>query len=133
MALHQGLHRSAAPPTWVDDDGRAYPTSNPPRRQKWRSPALYALRAFVFRRDHFACQHCGVTPPSIPNPYDGRTCLWITAEPRNLLVVDHILAVRLGGTSHPDNLQALCERCNARKSGYEANEAYRRNRREARD
>jgi len=47
--------------------------------------------------------------------------------------VDHILAVRLGGTSHPDNLQALCERCNARKSGYEANEAYRRNRREARD
>ena len=30
--------------------------------------------------------------------------------------VDHIVPKRLGGTDHPDNLQALCKRCHARKT-----------------
>lgn len=32
------------------------------------------------------------------------------------LVADHVVSRRNGGSHHPDNLQALCQRCNARKA-----------------
>jgi hypothetical protein len=48
----------------------------------------------VLRRDGFRCRHCG--------------------DWRNLSV-DHLIPRSAGGTNDPDNLQALCRRCNSRK------------------
>ncbi len=53
-----------------------------------------ALRAFVIARDGARCRHCGTTED---------------------LIADHVVARSRGGSHHPDNLQALCQRCNARK------------------
>lgn len=52
----------------------------------------------VFKRDGFACQYCGATPPSV------------------LLHVDHIIAVANGGGNDSDNLVAACENCNLGKA-----------------
>ncbi|TET43047.1 MAG: HNH endonuclease [Dehalococcoidia bacterium] len=53
------------------------------------------VRLAVFSRDHFQCQQCG--------------------SPEHL-TVDHILSVYRGGTDDFDNLQTLCNPCNAGKS-----------------
>lgn len=52
----------------------------------------------IFRRDGFRCQYCGKTPPEA------------------ILHVDHILAVKLGGTNSDDNLTTSCSECNLGKS-----------------
>jgi hypothetical protein len=52
------------------------------------------LRWSVFRRDHYACVHCGSTAD---------------------LTVDHIHPVSLGGADSPENLQTLCRTCNSSK------------------
>lgn len=52
----------------------------------------------VFKRDGFACQYCGRTPPSI------------------LLVIDHVIAVASGGGNEQANLLTSCEDCNQGKS-----------------
>lgn len=52
----------------------------------------------VFKRDAFACQYCGSTPPSV------------------ILHVDHVIAVAKGGENHIDNLVTACSRCNLGKS-----------------
>ncbi len=36
------------------------------------------------------------------------------------LEVDHVVSVRLGGNSEPDNLQVLCKSCNSRKNWRDA-------------
>lgn len=51
----------------------------------------------VFKRDRFACQYCGATPPSA------------------ILHVDHITALANGGGNDPDNLVTACEPCNLGK------------------
>lgn len=55
------------------------------------------LRFEVFKRDIFACQYCGATPPSV------------------ILHVDHITPVALGGKNRIDNLITSCSSCNLGK------------------
>ena len=56
------------------------------------------LRFEIFKRDGFACQYCGSTPPSV------------------VLEVDHITAVANGGDNNPDNLVCACFNCNRGKA-----------------
>lgn len=55
------------------------------------------MRFEVFKRDGFACQYCGATPPGA------------------LLHVDHIVAVANGGDNSADNLITACQPCNLGK------------------
>jgi len=55
------------------------------------------IRFEVFKRDSFACQYCGKTPPDIT------------------LEVDHITPVSRGGGDNIDNLIAACFDCNRGK------------------
>jgi hypothetical protein len=55
------------------------------------------IRFEIFKRDEFACQYCGRTPPSI------------------ILEVDHIVAVANGGTDDLINLITACFDCNRGK------------------
>lgn len=48
----------------------------------------------VFERDRFECQRC----KTIDN-----------------LTIDHVVPTSKGGTNNFDNLQVLCEKCNAKK------------------
>lgn len=52
----------------------------------------------VFKRDGFACQYCGRTPPAA------------------ILEIDHILAVSRGGSDDEANLLTSCFDCNRGKS-----------------
>ena len=62
-------------------------------------------RAAVLKRDGYRCQRCGIYAPE-------------------QMTVDHIQPESLGGSREPDNLQALCGRCNrAKGSTWEANPA----------
>lgn len=56
------------------------------------------LRAWVLERDGFRCRRCGHT-----------------ADDGIRLVIDHISPVAKGGSNDRDNLQTLCEPCNASK------------------
>lgn len=64
---------------------------------KKRKPLSKMVRFEVFKRDGFACQYCGQTPPAVK------------------LHVDHILAVANGGTDDAENLVTACEHCNLGK------------------
>lgn len=55
----------------------------------------------VFKRDEFACQYCGRTPPGV------------------LLQIDHVVAVAAGGDNTPDNLVTSCVECNIGKGAKE--------------
>ena len=59
------------------------------------------LRNFIKERDRHTCRFCSVS---------------VAAEPHLLIEVDHIVPVSKGGLSTPENLQALCWRCNRTKS-----------------
>jgi DNA-directed RNA polymerase subunit RPC12/RpoP len=56
------------------------------------------VRFEVFKRDHFACQYCGATPPAV------------------VLEVDHIEPVALGGGDDEGNLVTACFDCNRGKA-----------------
>lgn len=56
-----------------------------------------ALRHSIFKRDNQTCQSCGATAPEVK------------------IVVDHVTPKALGGTDQADNLQTLCQPCNAGK------------------
>lgn len=68
--------------------------SEKPKRQ----PLSKRVRFEVFKRDGFACQYCGATPPGV------------------LLHCDHIHPVAEGGSNDMDNLVTACEACNQGKS-----------------
>lgn len=80
---------------WTDQHGKAWKVPMIRGRLKFRIPCHPALRAFVLWRDNYTCQGCGT---------------------HNDLIADHIISRRNGGPHHPDNLQALCQSCNARKA-----------------
>lgn len=60
-----------------------------------------ALRNFIKSRDNHTCKYCSIS---------------IADEPHLLLEVDHIVPLSKGGLTTPENLQALCWRCNRSKS-----------------
>lgn len=81
---------------------------------RFKVPLHAALRAYIFHRDGYRCCYCGAYALQVPPDYNGRYTLRTN---RGLcLVTDHKTPIRLGGTHHPDNLQTLCDSCNARKS-----------------
>lgn len=51
----------------------------------------------IFKRDEFACQYCGSTPPDV------------------LLHIDHIIPVAQNGSNEMDNLVTSCSSCNQGK------------------
>lgn len=81
---------------WVDHEGRQWIEPTIKGRLKMRVPSHLALREYVIHRD-------------------GRKCVICRSTER--LVADHIVSRRNGGRHHPDNMQCLCDSCNARKSG----------------
>jgi hypothetical protein len=63
-----------------------------------RRPISKRTRFDVFKRDGFACQYCGATPPAA------------------VLEVDHVDPVSLGGEDEMDNLITACFPCNRGKA-----------------
>lgn len=76
---------------------RRSPRRKPSRPTRRVDPSP-TLRARVFERDGFLCRRCGHGPPEVK------------------LVLDHIVAVANGGSTTFENLQSLCQPCNAGKS-----------------
>lgn len=102
---------------WVDDHGTVRPVPKARGRLRFRESGHAALRAFVFRRDGFRCQSCGVEGSDVPeNPdeYTGRDTIGVVG-PKHCLVMDHIESGGSPRNHHPDNLQTLCDSCNSRK------------------
>lgn len=62
-----------------------------------RKPLSKKMRFDVFKRDLFACQYCGATPPKV------------------VLEVDHITPVSAGGKNQVENLITSCFDCNRGK------------------
>lgn len=120
-----------APEFWTDHKGQIWPVVRSSRRLKFKYPAHAALRAYVFVRDGFTCVRCGVQAVDVPADYDGfealRTNSKLSSGWPDMLVADHILTLRAGGTSTISNMQTLCETCNKRKQKEDraAFEAYR--------
>lgn len=69
------------------------------RKRPPRNPSV-TLRFKVMKRDHFRCVYCGRSP---------------AAEPKVMLVVDHIKPWSKGGETLLGNLQTLCRECNGGK------------------
>lgn len=63
-----------------------------------RKPVSKKLRFEVFKRDGFACQYCGASPPDVE------------------LELDHIIPVAEGGLNIEANLITACFECNRGKS-----------------
>lgn len=109
-----GLLAADAPRHWIDNDGKRWRTMNIIGRIKYRIPGAYALRRFVYARDGFACVRCGAKAIMKPG-WDGSECLGVEGQEFGM-VLDHIISRRNGGAHHPDNLQTMCDSCNARKA-----------------
>jgi len=100
---------------WCDEQGNQHLC--PPRGGQMRAYAVKShmlLREFVCRRDQLKCQICGATAD----------CFWSTTVKNKYVPfnIDHIVPKSKGGSSHPDNLQLLCETCNKRKRDQVLNE-----------
>jgi hypothetical protein len=96
---NQKLSERALSMFWVDTDGTVRRTPQIKGRLKYgKLPGHLAVREYVLNRDNRTCRACGATEA------DGA-----------LLVADHIVSRRNGGTHHPDNMQCLCDPCNSRK------------------
>ena len=63
----------------------------------------WRVRHLVMKRDHFRCRACGSSPAT---------------DAAIVLHIDHVVPVSRGGTSGPENLQTLCERCNIGKGDF---------------
>ncbi|HEX8598197.1 MAG TPA: HNH endonuclease signature motif containing protein [Chloroflexia bacterium] len=61
-------------------------------------------RAEILERNGFTCQMCGAGAGD-PDPYNPLR--------KVRLVIDHRIPISQGGTDDPDNLQAVCNNCNA--------------------
>jgi len=62
-----------------------------------RNPISKRVRFEIFKRDNFACQYCGQTPPAV------------------VLEIDHIVSVSDGGSDETHNLITACFDCNRGK------------------
>lgn len=69
----------------------------------WRRSLPSAIRRLVLTTSNGMCHWCG--GPAEPHPE-----------------IDHVVAVRLGGTDEPDNLVLACQACNRRKGSLSLDE-----------
>jgi len=79
---------------------------------KPRKALKFWQRCFIFNRDNFTCKICGIHPENIPLNYDGKNTIYCQ---NTFLVLDHIIPYSKGGECILDNLQTLCDICNAKK------------------
>lgn len=92
-------YAKVGPKFWTDHKGRTWKVPQIKGRLKHgKCPGHAALREFVIHRDGEKCRRCASTVD---------------------LIADHIVSRRNGGSHHPDNLQCLCQPCNARKASKE--------------
>jgi 5-methylcytosine-specific restriction endonuclease McrA len=63
-----------------------------------RIPIPKEVRKYVFQRDKYQCQSCGMR------------------EEETNLTIDHIIPLSRGGQNDISNLQTLCLKCNQRKT-----------------
>lgn len=101
--------------TYIDHEGIKQRVPTIRGRLKFRISSHARLRVFVFTRDGFTCQACGVAANEIPANYDGSSAVSLPSG--RCLVMDHIEARRNGGLHHPFNLRTSCEQCNWVKAG----------------
>lgn len=88
-----------SPTFWTDHLGQRWKVPQIIGRLKpGKCPGHRALREFVIYRDGGKCMRCS------------------SAEN---LVADHVRSRRNGGSHHPNNLQCLCDSCNAIKANKE--------------
>ncbi len=88
----------------------------------WRGKPTPKIRLAVYTKSGFRCMHCH-WKPDVPEGYNGRYALGGDGDycPRRrrrklrILEIDHIVSYLKGGRYVIDNLQALCNSCNARK------------------
>jgi 5-methylcytosine-specific restriction enzyme A len=84
---------------------KAWRRRNPPPFSPYATPIWKTLRSETKARANGLCEICGAPGTE----------------------VDHRVALALGGRfEDPNNLQLLCRRCHARKTGQDAKEARRR-------
>jgi 5-methylcytosine-specific restriction enzyme A len=63
-----------------------------------RIPIPREVRKYVFQRDKYQCQSCGIT------------------DTETKLSIDHIIPLASGGSNDMSNLHTLCIICNRQKS-----------------
>lgn len=77
--------------------------SDATKGQNIRRALSVRARFDVFKRDGFACQYCGATPPGAA------------------LECDHIIPIAQGGGNDPENLITACASCNRGKGAIALN------------
>lgn len=69
-------------------------------------------RLTVYQKNNFTCVYCGLYFEH-SNDYDGKKALH---NGTIYLEIDHIYPLSKGGTDDINNKQALCQKCNIKKS-----------------
>lgn len=105
-------------------------TIHPTPPIEWDKPKWQRIRAVLMITADFTCQRCDWEHPNAPRQYDGSYAPWcrivteagmkLDGRPWMLtrtvqLEIDHIKPRLRGGLSTLDNLQVLCNICNASK------------------
>lgn len=102
---------------WMSPEGIRFRIPSAGNRLTFKYPLHASIRAYVYKRDGFACVKCGWMPADIPENYDGRYTLLgkdVNGKRRELQL-DHITPISKGGSNSPANFQTLCFGCNASK------------------
>src|SRR5262245_26201970 len=92
---------------WTDQHGKTWKVPSAARTLQFNVHLHNVLRCFIYYRDHYTCQICGLAACVIPENYDGSRTLWAGQAGKTFLVIDHKVSRRNGGTHHPENLQTL--------------------------
>ena len=101
-------YRKIDPRIWDDEKGQSHTVSFCKQWMPQKNRLQAEARRFVYVRDAFTCLKCRQKATNIPEDYDGI----FTVSP---LELDHKWPRSKGGGHHPNNLQTLCQSCNARK------------------